>query len=65
MDRVVALKRLRSDYTDNEKFWHRLFREARAAGCLGEPRETTTGSRTFCLSEIVSRGVPAVQAKSS
>ena len=33
MDRVVALKLLRSDYSDNEKFRQRLFREARVE-CL-------------------------------
>ena len=37
MDRVVALKLLRSDYSENEKFRQRLFREARAAGHLHEP----------------------------
>lgn len=37
MDRVVALKLLRSDYSENEKFRQRLFREARAAGRLHEP----------------------------
>ena len=37
MDRVVALKLLRSEYSENEKFRQRLFREARAAGRLSEP----------------------------
>ncbi len=37
MDRVVALKLLRSDYSENERFRQRLFREARAAGRLHEP----------------------------
>jgi serine/threonine-protein kinase len=37
MDRVVALKLLRSEYSENEKFRQRLFREARAAGRLNEP----------------------------
>jgi hypothetical protein len=37
MDRVVALKLLRSEYSGNEKFRQRLFREARAAGRLHEP----------------------------
>ena len=37
MDRVVALKLLRSEYSENEKFRQRLFREARAAGRLDEP----------------------------
>lgn len=37
MDRIVALKLLRSDYSENEKFRQRLFREARAAGRLHEP----------------------------
>lgn len=37
MDRAVALKLLRSDYSDNDKFRQRLFREARAAGRLHEP----------------------------
>jgi serine/threonine-protein kinase len=37
MDRAVALKLLRSDYSENEKFRQRLFREARAAGRLHEP----------------------------
>lgn len=31
MDRVVTLKLLRSEYSGNEKFRQRLFREARAA----------------------------------
>ncbi|TAM69153.1 serine/threonine-protein kinase [Mycobacterium sp.] len=35
-DRVVALKLLRSDYSENEAFRQRLFREARAAGRLHE-----------------------------
>jgi serine/threonine protein kinase len=37
MDRMVALKLLRSEYSENEKFRQRLFREARAAGRLHEP----------------------------
>ncbi|MEE6139843.1 serine/threonine-protein kinase PknH/PknJ [Mycobacterium sp. 050128] len=37
MDRVVALKLLRSEYSENETFRLRLFREARAAGRLHEP----------------------------
>jgi len=37
MDRVVALKLLRSQYSENEKFRQRLLREARAAGRLHEP----------------------------
>lgn len=37
MDRVVALKLLRSEYSENESFRQRLFREARAAGRLHEP----------------------------
>ena len=37
MDRVVALKLLKSDYSDNERFRQRLFREARAAGRLHDP----------------------------
>lgn len=37
MDRVVALKLLKSDYSENEKFRQRLFREAHAAGRLHEP----------------------------
>jgi serine/threonine protein kinase, bacterial len=36
MDRVVALKLLRPEYSQNEKFRQRLFREARAAGRLNE-----------------------------
>lgn len=35
-DRVVALKLLRPEYSENEKFRQRLFREARAAGRLNE-----------------------------
>jgi serine/threonine-protein kinase len=37
MDRLVALKVLRSEYSENETFRQRLFREARAAGRLHEP----------------------------
>jgi serine/threonine-protein kinase len=37
MDRLVALKLLRSEYSENETFRQRLFREARAAGRLHEP----------------------------
>jgi serine/threonine protein kinase len=37
MDRVIAPKLLRSAYSENEKFRHRLFREAHAAGRLHEP----------------------------
>ncbi|WP_303246444.1 serine/threonine-protein kinase PknH/PknJ [Mycobacterium simiae] len=37
MDRLVALKLLRAEYSDSETFRLRLFREARAAGRLHEP----------------------------
>jgi serine/threonine protein kinase len=37
MDRVVALKLLRSEYSGNNTFRQRLFREARVAGRLHEP----------------------------
>ncbi|SPM37182.1 serine/threonine protein kinase, partial [Mycobacterium rhizamassiliense] len=37
MERLVALKLLKSEFSGNEKFRQRLFREARAAGRLHEP----------------------------
>ena len=37
MDRVVAVKLLKPDYSDNESFRQRLFREAHAAGRPYEP----------------------------
>lgn len=37
MDRVVALKFISAEYSQNPVFRERLFREARTAGCLGEP----------------------------